>query len=104
MAPKLLCKANQQKMTPLMCAVAGKHVNIVRLVLRQVARRIGHGSHAARALDAQDANGRTALHFAATGSGACVPSYMRATLHSCFAVGCDPHPAGSNPNPDPVQS
>ena len=61
---------NDRGMTALICAAAGSHQAVLQLLLASEASR--------RMLDAADEHGRTALHFAAVGSAACVQALLDA--------------------------
>ena len=61
---------NDRGMTALICAAAGSHHAVLQLLLANEESR--------RMLDAADEHGRTALHFAAVGSAACVQALLDA--------------------------
>ncbi|KAL3930055.1 MAG: hypothetical protein SGPRY_001697, partial [Prymnesium sp.] len=68
-SPALLETSNQSLMTPLICACAGNHPSIANLIVHH---------EPMPSLEASDTNGRTALHFAAAGSAACVELLLAA--------------------------
>ena len=67
--PQLLDLQNDGGMSALICACAGKHAHMTHLLL---------GTPTMPTLDVKDANGRTALHFAAAGSSECVEALLKA--------------------------